>query len=129
MRGDLKDAVGGGVDDRRAGTHVLGAELFDDLGARRRAIAQRAAADLRFELKHDLGRKPVGEERKRPIEMDTNHLPVPGRSVLSGGGERGSSERCLRRCGWRQSGERLDIAKAKAAHVGESQRAEAGEIA
>ena len=41
VRGDLEDAVGGGVDDRMAGAHVLGAELVDDHRAGRRVVADR----------------------------------------------------------------------------------------
>jgi len=39
VRGDLKDAVGRGVDNRRAGAQVLLAELPDDLGPRGRIVA------------------------------------------------------------------------------------------
>ena len=39
MRGDLEDAVGRGVNNRRTGAHVLRAEFRDDLGAGRRLVA------------------------------------------------------------------------------------------
>jgi hypothetical protein len=44
VRRDLKHAVGGGVDDQRAGAQVLGPELVDDRGTRRRLVADHAAA-------------------------------------------------------------------------------------
>ena len=62
MRGHLEHAVGGSVDDRLAGAHVLFAELLDDLGSRSGVIAERAAADASLELLHDLGREAVREK-------------------------------------------------------------------
>ena len=61
VRGDLEDAVGRRVDDQRAGAHVLGAELVDDLGAGRGLVAEHAAAGAARELGDDLRRKPVRE--------------------------------------------------------------------
>ncbi len=44
VRGDLEDAVRGGIDDEVAGLHVLLAEFLDDLGAGGDAVAKNAAA-------------------------------------------------------------------------------------
>ena len=59
VRGDLEDAVGRSVDDRRAGAHVLVAEFLDDLGAGGRTVAERAASDAALELVHDFRREAV----------------------------------------------------------------------
>ena len=91
MRGDLKDAVGRGVDDRRAGPHVLLAELLDDFGAGGGEIAERAAADAALEFVHDLAREAVREKRERLVEMDAGHLPMTRRRVFAGGCERAAS--------------------------------------
>ncbi len=82
VRGDLEDAVGGGVDNRRAGSHVFRSQLVDDGGARRCLVAERATPDARFEGRHDVGRETVGEHRKRTIEHEPHQLPVPGHRVL-----------------------------------------------
>ena len=42
VRGNLKHAVGRGIDDGLSRAHVLGAELLDDLRPRRRVVAERA---------------------------------------------------------------------------------------
>ena len=49
MRGNLEDAVAGGVHDGLAGADVFCAQFLDDFGAGRRLIANGFAADLRFE--------------------------------------------------------------------------------
>ena len=59
VRGHLEDAVGRGVNDGRAGAHVLGAQFLDDLGARGGLVAQRAAADAPLEFVHDFRRETV----------------------------------------------------------------------
>ena len=82
VRGNLKHAVGRRVDDQRAGAHVLGAELVDDRGARRRLVAEHAAAGQARELRDDLRREAVGKRRERAVEHDAHHLPVPGDRVL-----------------------------------------------
>ena len=57
--GDLKDAVGRGVDDPVAGALVLLAELLDDLGAGGGVVADHAAPGLARELVQQLLRKAV----------------------------------------------------------------------
>ena len=84
VRGDLKDAVGGRVDDRRAGPHVLGAEPRDDLRARRHVVAERGALDAPFELADQVRGKSVGERRKRALEHEAHQLPVAGHRILAG---------------------------------------------
>ena len=83
VRGNLKHAVGGGVDDRLAGLDVLDAEALDDFGAGGDDVADRAAADPPLELSDEIGRKPVRKRRKRPVEDDAHHLPMPGYGILS----------------------------------------------
>ena len=82
VRGDLKHAVGRGVDDRLARAHVFGAEVVDDFRARRGVIAKRAAADALLERVDQLLREPVREHGKRAIEHDAHHLPVSRDRVL-----------------------------------------------
>ena len=92
MSRHLKDAVGRRVDDRLARPHVFNAQLLDNLGSGRRAIAERAAADAAFERFHDLGRKAARVERKWLRQMDPDHLPVSGGGVLARRGEGTFSE-------------------------------------
>ena len=82
--GHLENAVRGSVDDRRAGSHVLAAELPDDFGAGGRFVTERAAADATLEFVHDLGWEALGVEGKGTIEMDSGHFPVAGCGVLAG---------------------------------------------
>ena len=91
VRGDLEDAVGRGVDDRRAGAHVLLAQFLDDLGAGGGLVAERAAADAALEFVHDLGREAVRIERKRLVQMDADHFPVAGGRVLAGRRQRAAA--------------------------------------
>ena len=84
MAGDLEDGVPGGVEDRASRREVLGAELFQDDGPRRRLVAEHAAAGVLFEGTDDLRRKSVRVERERPLDDETHHLPVAGRRVLAG---------------------------------------------
>ena len=93
VRRDLKHAVGRGVDDRRAGPHVLLAQLLDDLGARRRLVAERAAARCASRTRSITSRrKSVREQRKRLLQMNAGHLPMPGGGVLAGRRQRAASE-------------------------------------
>ena len=84
VRGDLEDAVGRGVDDGRAGAHVLDAEFLDDLGAGGGLVAQRTAADAAFEFAHHVRREAVRIERERLGEMNADHFPMAGGGVLAG---------------------------------------------
>ena len=97
VRGDLEHAVGGRVDDREAGLHVLGTELVDDRGARRDHVADRLAADARLELLDHLLGKAVREGRERAIEDDAHQLPVPRHRVLARRALRHASESRRRR--------------------------------
>src|SRR5260221_7000048 len=82
VRRQLKDAVGGGVENRLAGAQMLGAELLDDRGAGRWLIAKCTATDRRFEPLDELGRKAVRIGWQRAVERDAHELPVPRRAVL-----------------------------------------------
>ena len=83
VRGNLEDAVGRRVDDRRSGAHVLGPELVDDRGARGRLVPERVAPDALLEWRHHVRRKAVRKDRKRTIEDEPHQLPVPGHRVLA----------------------------------------------
>ncbi len=61
VRGHLKNAVGGGVDNGRAGADVLFAQLLDDLRAGGGFVAQRVASDTALEGLHHFGRKAMRE--------------------------------------------------------------------
>ena len=82
VRRDLEDRVGRGVDDRRAGAHVLFAELVEDDRARRRLVAEGLAADAPLVLLDDVARKPVRIGAERIGDDEAHHFPVPGRGVL-----------------------------------------------
>ena len=82
VREDLEHAVGRGVDDRRAGAHVLGAEAVHDLRARPDQIANRATTDAPLELGDHLGGEPAGKRGKRALEHDPHHFPVAGHRIL-----------------------------------------------
>ena len=60
VRGDLKDAVAGRVDDRKAGADVFFAKFLDDFGAGGGLVAERAAADAALEFGDQLRGKPCG---------------------------------------------------------------------
>ncbi len=126
--GDLKDAVGRGVDDRRPGPDVLLAEFRDDLRARRGLITERRAAGPAFELRHHVGREAVGVQREWLIEMDADHLPVTGSGVFARRGERTASMG-HRRGNGRDAVERADIAESECGEVRHVEAAQAGDIA
>ena len=88
MRGDLEYAVGRRIDNRPARSHVLFAEFFDNLRPRGRLVAERFAADARFERIHDFCWEAVRVDRKRLFEMNARHLPVARGGVLAGRSER-----------------------------------------
>jgi hypothetical protein len=84
VRGDLKNAVGRGVDDRTAGAHVLGAELVDDRGPGRDRVAERRAADAPLELGDDIRGKAVRKRREGALQDHAGHLPVSRHRILAG---------------------------------------------
>src|SRR5580692_5868926 len=59
MRGNLKNAVARGVNDREARSNVFLAQLFDDFRSGSRLVADRLAADGAFELLDQFAWKPV----------------------------------------------------------------------
>ena len=65
VRRDLEDRVGGRVDDPLAGALVLLAELLDDLRARRRLVAEHAAAGAVHERVDHVVREAVRVRRHR----------------------------------------------------------------
>ncbi len=129
VRGDLEDAVGRGVDDRRAGAHVFFAQFLDDFGSGRGVIAERAAADVAFELVHDLGRKTVRVERKRFRQMNADHLPVAGGGVFPGGRQRTFSKSRRGPVHGPHMRERLQIPQSKLGEIRQVQSAGASDIA
>ncbi len=81
VRGDLQHRIGRGVDNRPTAAQVLFAELRDDLGARRMAIAEHAfgAGGLRDGLQ-EFGRKTLATRFEiAPVEIDRQaaELPMP----------------------------------------------------
>ena len=83
VRRDLEDAVSRCVHDERAGAHVVGPELVENLRARGRLVAQHATSGLPRELTDDLWRKPEGKDGKGAIEDDAHQLPMAGHGILS----------------------------------------------
>ena len=129
MRGNLEDAIGRGVNNRRASAHVLGSEFLDDLGAGGGAIPNRAAAGLLLEFGHDLRGKSVGKQREGLGEMYAHHLPMSGGCIFSRRSESAPTE-CGAGCriGWK-TGERLDVSQAETAHIGKSHGSLACDVA
>ena len=64
MSGDLKNAISGGIDDRRAGAHVLLAELFNDLGTGGGLVSEGLRPILVLEGGDHSGGKPCGYSGK-----------------------------------------------------------------
>ena len=83
VRGDLEDRVGGRVDDPLAGALVLLAQSLDDLGARRRHVADHAAPRGLRERVEQVLREAVWIGREGPRRHDPGHLPVADRGVLA----------------------------------------------
>ena len=129
MRGDLEDAVGRRVDDRRAGAHVLLAQFLDDLGAGGGLVAERPAADAAFELAHHLGREAVRVQRERLGEVNADHFPMAGGGVFAGRSQGAVAVSAGGRGGGSDAGERLDVAEAEARKVGQLHAANAGDVA
>ena len=82
VRGDLEDGVRRRVDDPLARLLVLLAELLDDLGARRRLVAEHAARRRVHERVDDVVREAVRVRRQGLRRDDAHHLPVAERRVL-----------------------------------------------
>src|SRR5688572_661906 len=93
MCGDLKNAIGGRVDDGLPGSHMFIAKLLNDFGSRHWAVAKHSPTDPRFELSHEFRWETMWVNRERLLEMYSRHLPVTRGSVLAGRGERASSIR------------------------------------
>ena len=123
VRGNLEDAVGRGIDNGRAGLHVLRAQLFDDLRPARRFVAQRLAAYRPLELFHHLGRKTVGISGKGYLHVQARHLPVAGGGVFAGRGQRRLAVGGSRMLSRRQVFERLDVGQPQLDQVRQLQRA------
>jgi hypothetical protein len=88
VRGNLKNTVRGGVDNRFARLHMLDAETVDDLCSRRHHVAKGFAPDPPLELRDDVGWETMRKRRERLVEHDAHHFPVAG--------DRSPSRRCLR---------------------------------
>jgi hypothetical protein len=121
MRRHLKYAVRRCVNNRRSGAHVLRAQFLDDFGSRRGPVAQRAAPDAPLEFVHYRARESIRKERKGLVQMDAGHLPVPRSSVLAGRRQGAAPERSSGFRGRRQPLQRLDIAQAETAQIGQPQ--------
>ncbi len=103
VRRDLEDAVGRGVDDERAGLHLLAAVVTDDIGARVGQVADDLAARSLLEGLQDLRRETLGVGGQRSWRDDAGHLPVPHGAVFAlalllhaGKGARGCVDGCQR---------------------------------
>src|SRR5580765_6803383 len=84
VRGNLKDAVAGGVHDGLAGTNVLFTKLLDDFRAGGGFVTQGFATDLPFELVDNFARKSMRVDRKCLVEPNAGHFPMTGGRILSG---------------------------------------------
>ena len=119
VRGDLEHRVGGRVDDPLAGLLVLLAVLLDHLGARRRLVAEHAAAGAVHERIDHLVGEAVRIRRERDGGDDAHHLPVARRRVLALRAlEQPARDR--RRAGLRRAAlERLDVPEPERLEIGQ----------
>jgi hypothetical protein len=129
VRGDLEDAVGGRVDDRVTGPHVLGAELVDDRRPRRGVVADRAAADAFLELGDHFRGEAVGKRGERPIQHDTGHLPMTGDGILPRRSFGHPSVGAERRVDWRHPLHVGDARQSERTQRGERQWHETRDVA
>ncbi len=81
--GDLEHRVPARVHDGLARPKMLLPQALDDLGSRRRHVAEHLAPDRPLERLDQLLRKSVRVDRERTIQDDAGHLPMPGGGVLS----------------------------------------------
>ena len=130
VRRDLKNAVGRGVDDRRAGAHVLLAKFLDDLGAGGGLVAERAASDAALEFVHDLRGKTV---RDTAETASSRWIPAISQCpvVVSFPGD-ASAQRPKAPAGdvgRRDALPGFDVAEAEPREIGKSQSANARDIA
>src|SRR5205085_4124661 len=97
VRGDLKDRIGGSIDDGLACADVLLAKLLDDLRARGRNVAENAGNICLFDKAvNNLRRKALRVSREGMFENDSGHLPMPGRGVLAVGAQSTPTETSAR---------------------------------
>src|SRR5205823_1799317 len=73
VRGDLKYAVGRRVNDQRAGSQVLRAELVDDLRTRCSLVAEYASSGLARERVQEIAGETVRKDWKRALQEDPHH--------------------------------------------------------
>ena len=109
VRGDLKYAVAGGINDGIAGASVLVAEFLENLSSGCRFIAKSSAANLTLEFCNYIWRKTVGINGESLVEPDSGHFPVACRRVLSGRARCALAEVSERASGRREICQRLDI--------------------
>jgi len=128
MRGDLEDAVAGGVDDRLAGADVLFAKFLDDFGAGGGLVTNGVAADAFFKLSDDVGRKAVFVDGKSLIEPYAGHFPVAGSGVFAGGASGSFAEGAERFGFWSEMGERGDVGKTELDEMRQVERAGFGDV-
>ena len=84
MRRDLKDRVGGSIDDQGIISHLLLAKFHQNLRAGSRFVADKLMAGARGELVHELfGEAGVGEGLEGGFGIDAHHLPVPRHRVFA----------------------------------------------
>ncbi len=119
MRRDLEDGIRGRVDDPLPGSLVLLPELLDDLGPRRRLVAEDAPARPVHERVDHVVRKALRVGGKRRRRDDAHQLPVPGRRVLSLRTLEQPAGDCRRARLRRAALEWLDVAQAERLEVGQ----------
>ena len=118
MRGNLKDRIGRGVNDRLARLDVLCAQFFDDLRARSGNVAEDSRnAGLADEASDEGGGKSIRVRGKRMLENYSSHLPVARRRVFSVRAQSATSVRTSRITCRRHALKRADVSQTKALQV------------
>ncbi len=129
MRGDLENAVAGGVNDGKAGALMLFPEFLDDFGAGGGLVAESFAADRALEFFHEIAREAVLVNGEGLIEPDAGHFPVAGSGVFAGRNGNSFPESADGMRGRIEMRERLDIGEAEANEIRKSQWTRAGDVA
>ena len=83
MCGNLKHAIGTGVNNRKTSLEMFSAKVSDHIRARIDRIAQPTSTNRAREGIHDLGWETVIKGFERMLELNTHKFPVSRAGVLA----------------------------------------------
>ena len=119
---NLKHAVARRVHNRKPSPHVFVAQFLQNLRSRGRLVPQRPPPNLVLKFRDQRLRKSAGIHRKRLVQPDPRHLPVPRRRVLPWRTRRALAIRPQSLRGRRQIFQRFDIREAQPHQIRNLQR-------